>query len=220
MQIKVLTLDVRLSKNTKRAIGWVLLPVAVLAGSMAVAHAYSTSWIVAGQPISAASLSTALNEVQSRLVALETGAKGAAVTAWQSYTPTMEGSTGTAVAAAISTGKYRRVGDSVEVVIKTVFQSAPSGNGQFYQWPIPAGLAIDAAKSNGAPGSAEVGEGLSSGNTNQNVLLEVYVRTSTTVAAQANNVWYVGDSAPFAWAANFEIDLRFSVPIVGWNATQ
>ena len=43
MQIKIATLDVRLSENTKRAIRWVLLPLAVLAGSMAVARAYTTT---------------------------------------------------------------------------------------------------------------------------------------------------------------------------------
>jgi microcystin-dependent protein len=71
MQIKIVTLDVRLSENTKRAIRWVVLPVAVLAGSMAIAHAYSTSWIAAGQPMSATTLKANLDEAQSRLAALE-----------------------------------------------------------------------------------------------------------------------------------------------------
>jgi C1q domain len=72
MKIKTVTLDVRLSESTKRAIRWGLLPLAVLAGSMAVAHAtYTTTWIATGQPVSANSLKTDLDDIQNRLIALE-----------------------------------------------------------------------------------------------------------------------------------------------------
>jgi hypothetical protein len=67
MQIKIVTLDVRLSSNTKRAIRWALLPVAVLAGSIAVASAYDTSWIAAGNKISAAALKGDLDAIQTQL---------------------------------------------------------------------------------------------------------------------------------------------------------
>jgi hypothetical protein len=71
MKIKTVTLDVRLSENTKRAIRWVLLPIAVLAGSMAVARAYTTTWIMSGQPVSSSNLKGNLDEIQTRLAGLE-----------------------------------------------------------------------------------------------------------------------------------------------------
>jgi hypothetical protein len=70
MQIKIVTVDVRLSGNTKRAIRWVILPLVVLAGSMAVAHAYDTTWIASGQPVSATSLKADLDSIQTQLAAL------------------------------------------------------------------------------------------------------------------------------------------------------
>ena len=83
MQIKIVTLDVRLSENTKRAIRWVLLPVAVLAGSMAVARAYTTTWIATGQPMSATNLKGNLDEIQNRLAAVEGQVHpGSAFQAW------------------------------------------------------------------------------------------------------------------------------------------
>jgi len=70
MQIKIVTVDVRLSENTKRAVRWVALPLVVLAGSIAVAHAYDTTWIATGQPVSATSLKADLDSIQTQLAAL------------------------------------------------------------------------------------------------------------------------------------------------------
>jgi hypothetical protein len=67
MQVKVVTIDVRLSDNTKRAIRWLVLPVAILAGSVAVAHAFDTNWIQSGASVSAASLKADLDEIKTQL---------------------------------------------------------------------------------------------------------------------------------------------------------
>jgi hypothetical protein len=53
--------DVRLSEDAKRAIRWVMLPLAVLAGSMSVARAYDTTWIASGALISATKLKADLD---------------------------------------------------------------------------------------------------------------------------------------------------------------
>jgi hypothetical protein len=220
MQIKIVTLDVRLSENTKRTIRWVLLPIAVLAGSMAVARAYNTTWIMSGQSVSAASLKGNLDEIQTRLAALENGTKGVVITAWQGYTPVLQGTTGTPVAAATSSGKYRRVGDSLEVSIRTSFQATPtgtSGNNQYYQWTLPSGLAVDQTKVS----FAYVGGGSVQGPTLPSLaVLSVATYASTTVSAQADNVWWVNDTAPYSFGSGFAIDLWFTVPIAGWSATQ
>jgi hypothetical protein len=65
MQVKVVTIDVRLSDNTKRAIRWLVLPVAILAGSVAVAHAFDTKWIQPMQPVSADLLRKDLEEIRT-----------------------------------------------------------------------------------------------------------------------------------------------------------
>jgi hypothetical protein len=71
MQIKLVTVDFRLSENAKWAIRWALLPLGVLVGSMAVARAYDTAWIASGTTVSATKLKADLDEAQTRITALE-----------------------------------------------------------------------------------------------------------------------------------------------------
>jgi len=73
MQLKIVTIDVKLSDNTKRAIRSLLLPFIVLAGSTAIAQAYDTTWIAATQPLSANKLKAHFDEVHTCLAARETG---------------------------------------------------------------------------------------------------------------------------------------------------
>lgn len=74
MQIKVITIDVQLSSRAKAAIRWVLTPLAVLVGSAAVAHAWTTTntdWVKSGNKISAGDLKKVLDEADQRLAKLE-----------------------------------------------------------------------------------------------------------------------------------------------------
>jgi hypothetical protein len=123
------------------------------------------------------------------------------------------------VTAATSTGRYRRVGDSAEVIIQTKFSSTPSTGASWYHWTLPAGLVIDTAKQ--TTGGPTIGAGAASGTSvNQQTDLNIYVRTSSTVSAGGTGFWYVNDSTPLTFAANFQFDLYFTVPIVGWTTTQ
>lgn len=63
--------NITLSPSARRGIRWVLLPVAVFAGTATFAHAYDTSWVRSGQPVSSSQLASNLNEIQARLVGLE-----------------------------------------------------------------------------------------------------------------------------------------------------
>jgi hypothetical protein len=63
--------DTTLSPRARQGIRWILLPLAVFAGTVTVAHAYDTSWVRSGQPVSSSQLLSNLNEIQERLVALE-----------------------------------------------------------------------------------------------------------------------------------------------------
>jgi hypothetical protein len=60
-------------------------------------------------------------------------ASGAAMSDWVAYTPTLKGSTnGSTFTNQTTTGFYRRVGDSIEVQIRTIFSGAPgTGTGDF-----------------------------------------------------------------------------------------
>lgn len=71
MRIKLVTVDVELSPNTKRAIRWLLMPLAVFLATSAVALAYDTTWIAPGAPVQSSRLKQNLDEIQTRLVALE-----------------------------------------------------------------------------------------------------------------------------------------------------
>jgi hypothetical protein len=68
-----LELDLTVTPRTKRAIKWFAIPFAVLAGSAAIAHAWTadTSWIATGGQVSASKLNAILNEADTRLKALE-----------------------------------------------------------------------------------------------------------------------------------------------------
>jgi hypothetical protein len=220
MRMKI---DFELTDNAKRAIRWFLMPLAVLVGSLAVARAtYTTNWIASGQQVSAANLKMDLDDVQTRLVALESGSKGVVVTAWQSYSPTMTSNTnGATIGNQTTTGKWRRVGDSVEGFIYTRFSAAPNSGATMYQWSLPNGLTIDFSKTaSGGTGGDSLGTG-AIGQAEANANATVFGRSATTVAlAITANPYFVNDTAPFALAANSAIYLSFTVPVVGWAATQ
>ena len=71
-----LEIDLSLSPRVKNAIRWVVVPAAVLVGSITVAHAWtnpaSTAWITPGGKVSFLGLTTLVKEINDRLDALET----------------------------------------------------------------------------------------------------------------------------------------------------
>jgi hypothetical protein len=162
-----------------------------------------------------------MTAVQGRLTALENASKGVVVTAWQSYTPAMTAwVTGTTIGNQTTTGKYRRVGDSVEVRIYTVFSAAPNSGTTLYLWSLPPGLTIDFAKTAaGGPGEL-LGYGEASLNSATTVI-GVYARTASAVSLfDIGNPYYVNDNSPYAFAANSDLIFDFTFPVVGWSATQ
>lgn len=71
-----MTFEIRINIDAPRAglrrlVLFVGLPVALVGVTAAIAHAYDTSFAAAGQQVKATSLKTALDDIQSRLVALE-----------------------------------------------------------------------------------------------------------------------------------------------------
>lgn len=157
----------------------------------------------------------------SAALALETEqSKVPVITEWQSYTPQLTTWEGNPVTGHTSTGYYRRVGDSIEVRTVSTFTAEPnSGTKKWWQCSIPEGLTIDTKA--GALGETIVGGGAAQ-RRDQNFVLATYVRSSTGVSAVPNGTAsvYINDHNPIDFSNEAYLSFDFTVPIVGWTATQ
>jgi hypothetical protein len=181
--------------------------------------------VEAGHAVTADSATTAANAVgglATQIAGFANKSEVPVVTAWQSgATPVvMLTNANEAVTAATTTAKYRRVGDSAEVRISTTFAAPPTTGANYYHWTLPDGLVIDLAKVNGSTGSVGSGWVFATFAIRQSVTLDVYARTDHSVSATGENFWYINDTTPLAFDNGFGIALEFTVPIVGWTATQ
>lgn len=135
---------------------------------------------------------------------------GAPVTDWQSYTPTVTngGTTST------NTGKWRRVGDSIEIQTLQIFSGAGSAANLLIA--PPTGITFDTTKTNGLN---NVGAGSwfdASANQEQ---------TGTSVAVSSTNIGvFIDDNGGTIVQGNQiasgdYIRLQIMLPIVGWSST-
>lgn len=207
----------RSNSRYPRALVFVGLPAAIIMASAMFARAFDTTWIASGQTLSASQLKADLDEAQSRIATLEQ--QMPAVTEWQSYTPAVTRDGGATVGSQTTTGRYRRVGDSIEVSINTGFSGAPSSGATWWQWSLPTGLVIDTTKLTCA--TCIVGSGMAELGASNNFALAVYVRSTKGVSATANGAsnYYINDTTPFAWANGAGANFVFTVPIAGWTVS-
>lgn len=137
---------------------------------------------------------------------------GAAVTDWTSYTPTGSWTTNCTY-----TGKWRRVGDSLEGLVNIALAGAPGGAASLTGISIPSGLSIDTAKIT-AQGTGTPVCGGWTGLRGANIYMDaVYASNgiSTLVNGTGNNIT---PTSPATWASGDYISLQFKVPIVGWSS--
>lgn len=135
---------------------------------------------------------------------------GTPITDWQSYTPTVSnlgsGSLST------NSGRWRRVGDSMEVSIHSI-KDATSGTGATAViWALPTGYIIDTAKIASPTALMSVGDAYDAQSGNQ---LSVFYLSNTTVYLYNSSGQWNGSS----FNANKTITLNFSVPILGWSSS-
>ena len=142
-----------------------------------------------------------------------TNSYGAVITQWQSYTPVMTGAgTGTSTI----NGKWRRVGDSMELQIYNAMTAAGTGV-DYVKFSIPSGYTIDTSKN---PSVANYGSALTNSieASNQVASTMVYPFTTTTLA-----IWDNGSNSDVYKATDYRnastAILRATIPIVGWGAT-
>ena len=152
-------------------------------------------------------------------IGLQNRPMGPPVTDWVSYTPTGAWSTGT------YTGKWRRVGDSMEVYVHFLVSSAPTGS---FTATIPSGYTIDTTKIAGTPVSYS--NNLGSGGTQAagtayNALSVGYSNTTTLTAWALNGLAASGHAYgavtptnPATYVATDFVSFTARIPIVGWGS--
>lgn len=143
---------------------------------------------------------------------------GTPVTDWQSYTPTGSWTTNTTY-----TGKYRRVGDSIEVDTTATLAGAP--NSATFSVNLPSGFTIDTTKLNNIDNIA-LGYGISlDAGVNSFSLIANY-NTTTSVKATTTNASGtfstnadVTQAVPFTYGASDRVQISFRVPILGLSSS-
>lgn len=138
---------------------------------------------------------------------------GTPVTDWQSYTPT-----GSWTANATYTGKYRRVGDSIEIQGRVLCSAAPTPAGVL-SVNLPAGFSIDTNKINLTTQPAVFGSVMALDNGVQTYAGTVSYNTATSVRFILGTNGTVQSSAPFAFGNTDEVDFMCVLPIVGLSSS-
>ena len=152
--------------------------------------------------------------------------KGPVTSDWINYTPTIGGVTGGSYTA---TGKYRRVGDTLDCSAKIIWNTIFTG-GTTPTISLPSGLIVDTFKivddgsriSYGTASFRDVGTDLYKGFVTVaggSVSVYPYADDAPSSASSISNQ-IVSTTIPFTWANNDEIYVKFSVPILGWSSSQ
>ena len=141
------------------------------------------------------------------------------VTAWQSYTPSLATADGAAITNGVVTGKYRRVGDTMEFSISVSFPNGPSGSPSVEQWlvTVPSGLQLDTSRISNM-GVVGVGGGYTGGAIIGLSASLVGGKLGFGVFGQQGSLGTSFPSSGFIAGGSFEV--HGAVPIVGWTVTQ
>lgn len=166
--------------------------------------------------------------VDQVFVGPQTAPIGAVVTDWQSYTPTVTYSSGGATNV-IHYGRWRRVGDSIEIETSSVFSGASAAFSRPI-YSVPSGLTIDTSKNTGSVVGAITDEvvGISRANDSvSNAYIGMVALNSTTtffpyVTAASTTYGSYADITnliPFTIGSGDSITSIVRLPIVGWSST-
>ncbi len=144
--------------------------------------------------------------------------QGASVSEWLSFTPT-----GSWVSNATYTGKYRRVGDSMEVAVTVSTTGAPTAAALSVN--LPSGFTIDTAKlSKNAASQATLGSATANDDGTRNYPGIVMFNSSTSVILNCAET--TGSSAssiendnPFTFGSGDAVSMIFTVPIAEWSGS-
>lgn len=145
--------------------------------------------------------------------------KGAVVTDWQDYTPIWEASpTNPSIGNGILQGRYRRFGDSAEIIITVKIGTTTNIGSGSYTFYLPSGLSIDVNKLTDVVltslGSASVYDSSSTSNTKLGSVYK-YSLADNGVRVLTEGIL---SSTTIPFSTGDEIHLNFKVPILGWSS--
>ena len=146
----------------------------------------------------------------------QTAPIGAVVTDWVSYTPTLIGVNGVAYTNQTTTGQWRRVGDSIELLINSSFTGTPASGTSYFRWTLPTGLSADTTKVSSVSGAVGVARAFQAAYYTGTVFYE----SATTIAIAGDtgtgNFW--GASSPAAFANTHTLSFTARIPVVGFSS--
>lgn len=145
---------------------------------------------------------------------------GTPITDWTSFTPTGSWSTNTTY-----TGKYRRVGDSMEVQSYVLLSGAPTSATLTVN--LPNGYSVDTTKLLNAGTEVPVlGKGQAFDAGVQNYQVRVHYNNTTSVLVRVMNAGgtYISNNnvtqaVPFTFGSSDYVEMSYSVPIQGWSSS-
>lgn len=135
------------------------------------------------------------------------------ITAWQAFTPTLVTSAGTAIAVAKANGRWRRVGDSIEVMA-TARVGGDVASSEYVTWPLPNGLTAATPADSITVGVAELWNGSLSQAcvVGQSTDARFYVDCHGAGGALSRG--QIGAAPKFSY-----LSVAFVVPVQGWTPT-
>lgn len=139
-------------------------------------------------------------------------------TDWVSFTPTGAWNTNTTY-----TGKWRRVGDQMEIGYHVATSGAP--NAASLTLNLPSGYTIDTAKlAAGTTASSKIdAEGLANVSGSGNYQVYAIYSSTTAINLRWNSATsdggQVNATSPGTWGASSDLQLFARVPIVGWSSS-
>jgi hypothetical protein len=137
--------------------------------------------------------------------------QGAVVGRWQSYTPTSSFTTNSNT----PTGRYRQVGESMEVEIRQSFTGAPDT--VTFSISIPSGFTIDTTKLvDPSTGGSVLGSMVAFNGADAYSGSAVYNNTTTVRGYGPNGTAAFTQAVPFTLGSGDVIEGRFTVPIAEW----
>ena len=141
---------------------------------------------------------------------------GAIVSDWQTFTPTGSWSTNSTY-----TGKWRRVGDSMEIQYKVNLAGAPNASDLVFN--MPSGFIIDTTKlANAAANEGSFGSIIIEDSATRQYQGGVQYASTTTLTVSydgAANNGFVNATNPFTFASGDSVGALVTVPVVGWAAS-
>jgi len=203
MRLKLVVIDLELTRRQKTAVGAGLSLALLLVGAVALGDVPVT--FAAGDTLKAADLNENFEALDKRLADLPT------ITGWVPYTPVVTG--GSTELTATGAARWRRVGDTLEVSIDSLFSTCSTGNATL-SWSLPVGLIPDYAKLSGS--NAQIGMALtvSPGQVGTANVLAQGPSGAVVALQQGNVVISCGQLGN-----NGNVRLRFAIPIAGWDVS-